>query len=262
MATLLEPTYGDVTLLGRSLPDCAGEVRARIGYMPDEPPIDEELKVWEYLDLFGAAYGLDRRERRERIDELLESFQLAKKREAFCGTLSRGMQQRLILAKTLLPDPELLLLDEPAAGLDPMARIQLRRLLRDLAGRGKTILISSHILTELSGFCTAIGILEAGRMRVSGPVDAIAGDLTPAISLVIRCLDDPETVAAWLREYPRVIRADRQNDRIFCEFSGSESETAELLRALVNRPFRITSFHAEKPDVEEIFLRLGTHEVQ
>lgn len=262
LATLLEPTYGNVTISGVDILTNPKPIRPILGYMPDEPPVDDELRVWEYLDMFGAAYGIAPQERKVKIEELLTLVALEGKKKAFCGTLSRGMRQRLVLAKTLLPSPKILLLDEPAAGLDPMARIQLRRLLQDLSKQGTTVLISSHVLAELSGFCTSLGILEKGQLVASGSVETLGVNLVPTAPLLIETLDDLEPLVNWLKDQPHIKGAEIVDRRILCEFSGNDQDAADLLHGLVNHPFRIKTFSLKKPDVEDIFLKLGMHEVQ
>ena len=177
LATLREPTYGEVRIAGMDVVDHLAECRRTIGYMPDMAPVYKDLRCWEFLDLFARAYFVSRHERRARIDECIELVNLSSKRTAMAGTLSRGMTQRLVLAKTLLHDPLVLLLDEPASGLDPLARVELRELMKRLAGDGKAILISSHHLAELGEFCTAIGVMERGRMVLDGPIDEIVNGL-------------------------------------------------------------------------------------
>src|SRR5690606_21977718 len=173
LATLLEPTYGEVTVAGVDLFEAPDEVHEIIGYMPDLAPVISDLKVWEFLDLYAHSHGFRRRARRERIDACLERVRLTDKRNVYGRALSRGMMQRVVLAKTLLHDPKLLLLDEPASGMDPIARRDLRRILEELAEDGAAIVVSSHILSELSDMCTSVGIMHGGRLLEHGPIDRV-----------------------------------------------------------------------------------------
>src|SRR5688572_30595976 len=169
----MRPTYGEVAFCGLDLFEQTSAVRRILGYMPDLAPAPSDIKVWEFLDLFAAAYGLRSAERRKRIEECLASVELTDQRNTICRTLSRGMTQRLVLAKTLLHRPRVLVLDEPASGMDPMSRIALRKTLRELARDGATILASSHILSELAEMCTSVGILVKGRLVVSGTTSEV-----------------------------------------------------------------------------------------
>src|SRR5581483_3087979 len=178
LATLLKPTSGTAFVGGYEVTREPEKVRAVIGYMPDSFGVYDDIKVWEYLDFFAAAYHLPRDERPGVIDSVLELTDLTGKKEAYVEELSRGMKQRLCLAKTLVHDPQVLLLDEPASGLDPRARVEIKELLKELRRMGKTILISSHILPELADFCNKIGIIEQGEMIVSGDVGEIMRQIT------------------------------------------------------------------------------------
>jgi ABC-2 type transport system ATP-binding protein len=268
LATLLEPTYGEVVVGGIDVAAHPEEVHRILGYMPDQPPVHDDLRVEEYLDVFAGAYGLAGGARRARVEECLGLAGLAEKRRALAGTLSRGMKQRLVLAKTLLHDPQVLLLDEPASGLDPNARIELRELLRDLGRRGRTVLVSSHILTELADFCTSIGIMERGRMVISGPIDAIAARLVPHRTLVVE-LDAPAADAAAARARAAEVLAraravkgvQTEGETLAVAFEGSESDRADLLAALVQAGVRVKAFSERKLDVEDIFLKVGARGV-
>ena len=163
LAGVLEPTYGEINIDGKDMDLAQEEVLQNIGYMPDFPPVYENLRVWEYLDVFAAAYQIKKNARPEKITYWIDRVNLSNKTNAFIRDLSRGMRQRLVLAKTLLPDPDVLLLDEPASGLDPISRKNMRDIFKEVSAAGATILISSHILTELSDFCHAVGIMEKGK---------------------------------------------------------------------------------------------------
>src|SRR5262249_15021858 len=173
MLGLLEPTYGEIEVLGVDVREHPKDVSRLVGFMPDFPPVYEDLQVWEFLDLFAASYGLDRPRRRVAVDEHLEMVGLSEKRTAMVIELSRGMRQRLMLAKTLIPAPRVLLLDEPASGVDPQGRIDLKRILRRLAEEQNTVLISSHILAEMNEFCTSVAIMERGQIKISGRIEEV-----------------------------------------------------------------------------------------
>jgi ABC-2 type transport system ATP-binding protein len=262
MATLQRPTYGEVRIAGVDIAEDPRSVHKVLGYMPDNPPVYGDLRCWEFLDLFAGAYFVDRRDRRRRVDELLDQVGLNGKRSGLAGTLSTGMRQRLVLAKTLLPDPKVLLLDEPASGLDPLARIDLRELLKKEAARGKTILVSSHILTELSTFCTSIGIMEKGRLLESGTIDEIVARLNRRKRLVVEVLETgriPE--AAELEKFAHVSAVEARGSVFAFDFAGGDEDVVELLRAMVNAGLPIRSFTEKRMGVEDILLHVGAKEV-
>jgi ABC-2 type transport system ATP-binding protein len=261
LATLLEPTYGEVFIAGHDTAIHPAAARAVLGYMPDLAPVYDDLKVWELLDVFARVHGLPRAERRQRVEEVLAAVSLDGKRNAMAGTLSRGMTQRLVLAKTLLHRPRVLLLDEPASGLDPIARIELRDQLRRLADEGRTVLVSSHILTELSGFCTSIGIMEAGRMVVSGPIDQLVSDLGETRRLVVELLEPGETFAAALHELTGVSAVAALDHRLEVDFIGDERDAAALLARLIQQGLPVRAFYENKRGVEDVMLRVGAREV-
>ena len=261
LATLLDPTYGEVHIGGFDAFEQPDDVRRILGYMPDMAPVYDDLKVWEFLDLFAAAYYLDRRERHRKVDELLSLVHLQSKRDAMGGTLSRGMKQRLVLAKTLLHDPQVLLLDEPASGLDPIARVDLRELLRHLRLQGKTVLISSHILTELSGFCTSIGIMQKGSLIESGRIDEIIDRMAPSRRVLIDVIGELNGSVQLLEALTSVESVRTEGNRLDVVFHGSDDEAADMLAALVQREVRVRSFTVARMDVEDIVLRVGAREV-
>src|SRR5713226_8429212 len=190
LATLLRPTAGRATIDGIDVVRDPEAVRGIIGYMPDFFGVYDDIKVWEYLDFFAAAYKIPRAKRPQIIDDVLELTDLTVKKDAYVEELSRGMKQRLCLAKTLVHDPKVLLLDEPASGLDPRARIEIKELLKELKSMGKTIIISSHILPELADFCNKIGIIEQGEMIVSGDVSEIMRQVSGHHTLEVRVFDE------------------------------------------------------------------------
>jgi ABC-2 type transport system ATP-binding protein len=212
LTTLLSPTSGEAWVAGRSvLKDPLG-VRKVVGFMPDFFGVYDNMKVWEYLDFFGRSYGVPASRRASLIGELLELVDLGHKRDAFVMTLSRGMKQRLSLARTMIHDPALLILDEPASGLDPRARIELRELLKELRALGKTVMISSHILTELAEMCTHIAIIERGRLLAAGDVQTILRSLQPHRTLEVRVLGAAARAQELLRAHAGVLDVRRADD--------------------------------------------------
>jgi ABC-2 type transport system ATP-binding protein len=206
LATLLEPTDGQAWVSGYPVTEMPLQVRRRIGYMPDFFGVYDNMKVWEYLDFFAAAYKVPQEKREGMIGDLLALVDLSAKRNSFVEELSRGMKQRLCLARTLVHEPELLILDEPASGLDPHARIELRELLKELRSLGKTILVSSHILTELAEMCTHVAIIERGKLLVSGGVSEILQAMQPAREIYVRVLGQSSEAARIINGLPGVLR--------------------------------------------------------
>lgn len=261
LATLLEPTYGEVAIAGHDTAVHPAEARAVLGYMPDLAPVYDDVKVWELLDVFARAYGVDRRERARRVDEVLDAVNLQSKRNVMAGTLSRGMTQRLVLAKTLLHEPKVMLLDEPASGLDPIARIELRDLLKRLSAEGKTILVSSHILTELSGFCTSIGIMEKGRMVASGAIEDLIASYGVTRRLIVETVGEVNGHAEGLVGLPGVAGVEAEGQTIQIAFTGDERDAAALLAGMIGRGLAVKSFYEKRVDIEEILLSAGAREV-
>lgn len=248
------PTAGDVFVDGVSVVEYPEETCRRVGFMPDEFYRYPNLTVAEYLDFFAAAYKLRGREKRERIETIVRFVELEELRDRRCDQLSKGMGQRLSLARALLHDPEILVLDEPAAGLDPRARIQLRELLKVLAQEGKAILVSSHILTELSEVCDAVVIIEKGKLCASGTVSSILAQLRPHARLQIRLVRAPRDPVRLLLEQPGVTGASGDEREVSATFTGSEEDRAGLLELLVREGFGVVEFRAEEHDLEDIFL--------
>jgi ABC-2 type transport system ATP-binding protein len=261
ISTLLDPTSGSVRVGGRSVTGEAEAVRRLIGFMPDNFGVYERITVWEYLDFFAAAYGIDRRSRAAAIEGIMELTDLAELRDRLTGGLSKGMRQRLCLAKTLVHDPKVLILDEPANGLDPRARIEFRALLKELRSMGKTILISSHILTELSDICTSVAILEKGKVVASGSIDSIKKALQPGLAFRLEVLGGGEAARGALEGLPHVSNVLVEGDAIRFQFSAPHPEVAELVRALVAKGVAITGLQEEKTDLEGLFMRLTKGEV-
>ncbi len=261
LATLLEPTDGRIYIAGLDAEQQTRAVRRRIGFMPDEFGLYTELLVWEYLDYFATAYGVPRAERARRVSDVMDLVDLESKKESFVRELSRGMKQRLFLAKTLVHNPDVLLLDEPAANLDPRARIEFRELMKELVKLGKTIVVSSHILTELSDFCTSVGIIEKGKLVVAGKIDDILQRLQGATRIEIRVLDGLARLDDLLARHPLVVSHDIYDHTVQVEFSGKPNDIADLHRDIVTAGVRVRSFHEQRENLEDIFMKIGAYEV-
>ena len=258
---LKEPTYGDIFLDGVDLFLNREEAVQGVGFMPDSAPVYEDLTVWEYLELFAASYLIPKERRRPIIEKHLELVDLTEKRTAMTAGLSRGMRQRLLLAKTLLSEPRIALLDEPASGVDPYGRILLKNVLRQLGAEGKTVIISSHILTELSDFCTSVGIMEKGRLVVSGRVKEVAAQVLGKVELQIEVLEGDEICAQVLEHNPHVKGTRREGSLLLVNFDGDELAASDLLGALVRSGVRVAAFARRQAGLEEVFLKVGAKEV-
>jgi ABC-2 type transport system ATP-binding protein len=265
LATLLTATAGEAEVAGinvRRNPDAARRV---LGYMPDVFGVYDDMKVWEYLDFFARCYGIPADRRRRMIADLLDLVDLGDKRDSYVQGLSRGMQQRLCLAHTLVHDPQVLLLDEPASGLDPRARVELRELLRELRALGKTIVISSHILPELEELCTSVAIVDHGQVLAHGRVAEIEKRLRYGAVLRVRVIGDleaTEAARAHFAEDPRVASATLLVDgEIELGFRGDDEESAALLARSVSAGIKISSFARAASDLEELFLQVTSGQV-
>jgi ABC-2 type transport system ATP-binding protein len=264
LATLLQPTSGDARVAGESIRRNPQAVRRVLGYMPDAFGVYDDMKVWEYLDFFGRCYGLRPAQRKRMIGDLLELVDLAHKRDAYVQSLSRGMQQRLCLAHALVHDPRVLLLDEPASGLDPRARVELRELLRELRTLGKTIVISSHILPELEELCTSVAIVDRGRVLASGTIADIGQKLRIGEVLRVRVIADTEGVAAaraWFEGQADVASATMDEAGLIeIGFRGDEAGAAALLAAAVRAEIVVASYSPAATDLQELFLQVTDRE--
>jgi ABC-2 type transport system ATP-binding protein len=260
LATLLVPTSGDALIAGESIRRNPMAVRRVLGYMPDAFGVYDDMKVWEYLDFFGRCYGLPAARRKRMIGDLLELVDLAHKRDAYVLTLSRGMQQRLCLAHALVHDPQVLLLDEPASGLDPRARVELRELLRELRSIGKTILISSHILPELEELCTSVAIVDHGRVLAQGTITEIGQKLRIGEVLRVRVLggeDATESARTWFEGQADVASAALDaSGQIEIGFRGDETGAAILLAAAIQAKIPVASYSPAATDLQELFLQV------
>jgi len=263
LATLLEPTSGTATIAGHDVVKEPEAVRRIIGYMPDFFGVYDDVKVWEYLDFFACAYRIPRSEREKLIDDVLALTDLSHKKNDYVEALSRGMKQRLCLAKTLLHNPQVLLLDEPASGLDPRARIEIKELLKELRNMGKTILISSHILPELADICNKIAIIERGELLISGEINTIMRQLTGSHVLEIKVAEDADTAVQVLQNQLEDIRDVRVEDGVIrAHYVGPPGEHYRVVWALAERRVKVLSFAEQPTDLEDIFMRVTQGAVQ
>ncbi len=259
---LLEPTAGRVTISEVDVHQEPERAQQFIGYLSDFFSVYEDLKVWEYLDYFAHAYKMPADEIPVRIDEVIEQVSLGVKRDALIKGLSRGMKQRLGIARAIIHRPSVLLLDEPASGLDPKARLDLRNLLMSVRDQGTTVLISSHILTELEGFCTSIGLMEQGRMVRSGKIDEITAAESQYRVVRMGWLGDAgAAVEAQLKANPKVSGLLARGSEAVFKFAGDEDGLAAVLTALVGAGVRVVSFGEVKQTVEDLYMKLSRHEV-
>ncbi|MCZ6688055.1 MAG: ABC transporter ATP-binding protein [Planctomycetota bacterium] len=256
LATIQELSWGTATIAGLDIDNDWRAVHKIVGFMPDFFSLYDELQVWEYLDHFASAYRIPRRQRKRSIDEVIELTDLQVKTNALVGTLSRGMKQRLLLAKTLIHDPEVLLLDEPASGLDPKARIELRGIVRTLAQMGKTVVISSHILTELSEICTSVGIMEKGELRLAGRVDEITHMLTPHTTVEVDLIQNPPGLEDRLREKKYVLAVRLRGEKLEIDLDGDREERADLAQTILGAGGRFAAFEVRKENLEDLFIRI------
>lgn len=258
LATLLSPTSGDALINGKSVVKEPKEVRKQIGYMPDFFGVYDQLKVDEYLDFYGANYGLQLAERQVLIPQLLELVNLTSKRYEYVDLLSRGMKQRLCLARALIHDPKVLILDEPASGLDPRARVEMRDILRNLKSMGKTILISSHILPELAEMCDEIGVIDNGKLIAHGNVAAIQAQLQGEKRIVLKVTDQLDVVRAFLEEDPHISSIDVIENRLEIAFNyrGTNAEQVALLKKAMLTDLPIYALSEEEKDLEDVFMAI------
>jgi len=264
LSTLLVPTQGTAYVDGIDVVRFPDEVRSLIGYMPDFFGVYDDVKVWEYLDFFAAAYRIPKSQRGQTITDVLELTDLTVKRDSYVEELSRGMKQRLCLAKTLVHDPKLLLLDEPASGLDPRARIELKELLKALRDMGKTILVSSHILPELADFCNKIGIIEKGKLLLFGGVDDILGQINGGRGVRVRLAegDDLGKARETLLAIPGVKDVTEEGRELLVTLDHEQAQQHTLLAALITAGFRVESCAETQLDLEDLFMSVTQGAVQ
>jgi len=289
LATLLIPTAGSATVNGIDVVKHPEQIRSIVGYMPDFFGVYDDIKVWEYLDFFAAAYRIPKDRRPQIIDDVLALTDLTVKKDSYVEALSRGMKQRLCLAKTLVHDPKVMLLDEPASGLDPRARIEIRELLKELQAMGKTIIVSSHILPEMEEFCNKVGIIERGEMIVAGDVNTIARTVRGHQNISIAVVNEIERAEAILMGMTDLVRdvkltnglrqlnetsaedlrqqtLQRENysskgSVLQVSYIGEPDEEYHILTALVEAGIKVRAFYTPETDLEDVFLRVTKGQV-
>jgi len=261
LATLLDPDGGSARIAGECVYNAPEKVRHLIGYMPDYYGVYDGVLVWEFLDFFAATYKISYKKRKSIVDDVMELTDLSRLKDKQVETLSKGMKQRLCLAKILLHDPKVLLLDEPAAGLDPRARIEIRALLKELGRMGKTILISSHILTELSDLCSVVGFIEKGDIIAYGGVDSIKEQVLPLRKISIKLMSDPAQAAEALTGYDGITNISHDLKSVNIEFQGLDNDIKNLLKFLVERDIAVIGFEERKRDLEDLFMKITKGEV-
>ncbi len=259
LATLLNPTFGEATVCGYSIYNNAKEIRRVIGYMPDFFGVYDDMKVIEYLEFFAAAYRIKGPERKRKCEQVLDLVELGYKRDALVTSLSRGMTQRLGLARVLLHDPQVLLLDEPASGLDPRARIEMRHLLKELRKMGKTIMVSSHILPELADICNKIGIIERGQLIFNGSVQSAIEEVrTNAIFFVAVGHDRNEEAAELLEAHVDVMKVEKREEEncLKVTLNNDIRDGSFIADLLLGKGFRLKMLKEEEIDLEDVFLEI------
>ncbi|OLB82174.1 MAG: ABC transporter ATP-binding protein [Chloroflexi bacterium] len=261
LAALLEPTEGKAFIDGADVTRDREKVHTRIGYMPDFFGVYDQLTVGEYLDFYAACYRQQKRRRQTIVNDLLALVGLTERKHQLVDTLSRGLKQRVCLARALVHDPAVLLLDEPASGLDPRARVEMREILKELQGMGKTIIISSHILPELTELCTMIGIIDHGRMRATGSVREVIARLTTGRRLRITVIEQKDAAIEVLTPLASVRNVESVNGTIEAEYEGDESTASDILFALTGAGIRVSSFIPVDGGLEDAFLKATSEEV-
>ena len=265
LATLDLPSYGDTRVDGFSSLNDPDRVRRRLGFMPDYFGTYPNVNCFEYLDFFARAYGLRGRERSQSLQKVMDFTGLDKLAEKPIRGLSKGMKQRLCLGRAMVHDPAVLILDEPAAGLDPRARIELRVMIRDLATHGKTVLVSSHILTELAEMCDRVGIIEKGQLLATGTVDEIqnhAGRDQVVRDVVVRILTRSESVATYLDQQQSVLGVRIDGELVHFVHGGNRNDEAAMLRQLIHEGFDIAEFRSQQMSLEDVFMEVTKGIVQ
>ena len=255
-AGLLRATSGRVLINGIDITKNPAAAKRYIGYMPDFFGVYDDLKVSEYMEFYAGLHGISPSDARKTAGQLLELVNLQDRQDFYVDSLSRGMKQRLCLARCLIHDPKLLILDEPASGLDPKARAEMKEILKELKNLGKTVLISSHILPELSEICTAIGIIDRGRMVASGTVEEIMRKASAGRTLKIRVLGDRSAAVRLLKEQPQVGEIINTSDFINAEFTGSDEDLSAILKQMVSKDIKVVSFAETERNLESVFMNI------
>ncbi len=261
---LLKSSDGNVFVDGVNAITHPEDIKRKVGYVPDFFGVYDNLKVMEYMEFYGSMYGMSKEDVDEISEGLLELVNLSDKKDAFVDTLSRGMKQRLCVARALIHNPELLVLDEPNSGLDPRARFEMKEVLKNLGGMGKTIIISSHILPELAELCTSIGIMEKGHLIACGKVEEIMQKTKGSQPIHMRVVTskdsdedyEKEALSTMLKEQPNVEKVTYTEDEVLVSFGGDDADAAQLLKYLVEKNVPVSNFYREKEDLESLFLEI------
>ncbi len=259
MAGLLKADAGEIYIDDIKLFEDYNRLKEVIGYMPDFFGVYDNLQVMEYLEFYASAYGMETRQARRLGGHLLEMVHLEGKEECYVDELSRGMKQRLCLARALIHDPQFLILDEPASGLDPRSRFEFKEILKELRDNGKTIIISSHILMELAEMCTSIGIIERGKMILQGSIEDILETVDTSNPLIIRVYAQVDTAVLLLKREEKIESLTIRGNSIFASFSGNREEEARLLKTLIDNGVLVQSFSREQGSLESLFLKITEH---
>ena len=262
LATFLAPSGGSAQVLGHDVVREADRVRHIIGYMPDFFGVYKDMEVTEYLDFFGACYKIPSVQREKTVNDVLELVGLSEKKGALIGALSRGMQQRLGLARVLIHDPQLLLLDEPASGLDPRARIEMMAILQELQRMGKTIIISSHILSELQTLCNRVAIIEKGQLIYSGPVQGVRDQVGSGHVYWVKVGDDTTRAIELLKTRPEITEVEQVDGQVKVTLANADTDPSFLAETLVTGGVRLTGLWEDEVGLEEVFMRVTRGETQ
>lgn len=254
LATLLKASRGEGIVNGHSVTQDPMAVRQSVGYMPDNFGVYDGMKVWEFLDFYAVAYRLPRHKRKQVIGDVLELLDLGHKRDDYVNGLSKGMKQRLCMAKTLVHDPPVLILDEPTSGLDPRARVEVKALFKELRKMGKTILISSHILSELADCCSSIGIIERGQLLMHGPIEDVYKRIRGNRTVEVRFVNNMDVGMSVIRSSPHCRRVAADVNSCVVELETDDRGVAELLQQLVHNKVEVRSFAEKDPSLEDVFM--------
>ena len=256
LATLLQPTWGEARVCGHVVGYESRRIRPLIGYVPDFFGAYEDMVVQEYLEFFASAYNIVGMQRTKVVGDVLELTDLVYKRDSMVDSLSRGMQQRLSVARVLLHDPKVLLLDEPASGLDPRARIEMRELLKELRVMGKTIIISSHILHELAELCTTVGVIEKGELLFHGGIDEIIRRVKTGTKLHVSVTEQQDLAALLLQRSPGIKSVEQENGRLVVELEQTTHDFSPIAKLLMDNNFKLHEIREEEINLETAFMRL------
>lgn len=262
LATFLAPSAGSAQVMGHDVVKDADAVRHVIGYMPDFFGVYKDMEVTEYLDFFGACYKIPSSQREKTVNDVLELVGLSEKRGTLIGALSRGMQQRLGLARVLIHDPKVLLLDEPASGLDPRARIEMMAILQELQRLGKTIIISSHILSELQSLCNRVAIIEKGQLIYSGPVQGVRDQMSTGRVMWVKVGSDPQQAMELLKGRPEITEVEEVEGRLRVNMVDHDSDPGLIPEVLIRNGLKLLEFREDEVGLEEVFLRVTRGETQ